>query len=108
MPRWRLTFELDVPLVDGSTTRSVELVEGEKCLVGRSKTAQVSVASDRISREHLAYEVIDGQLFVEDLGSSNGSWFNGQKFMRRRLDLGDKVYAGTPRIVVTAMELLEP
>jgi pSer/pThr/pTyr-binding forkhead associated (FHA) protein len=106
MARWRVTFELDTPLRDGSKRCVVELEDGERCIVGRSPTAPISVDIGRISREHLAYEVRDGQLFVEDLGSSNGSWLNAQRVTRSVVKLGDKVHAGRPVIVVTAMELV--
>jgi pSer/pThr/pTyr-binding forkhead associated (FHA) protein len=109
MPRWRITFEVDVPAADGSLQRVVEVDEGVACIVGRSKTAAVSIDSGRISREHLAYTVQDGQLFVEDLGSSNGSWLNGQRIMRpTAVKRGDQVHAGRPRIVVVAFEPLAP
>lgn len=47
-----------------------------------------------LSREHAELSVIDGGLFVRDLGSHNGTFVNGRQVERARLEPGDIVGFG--------------
>ncbi len=50
------------------------------CLVGRSHAANFRLAREQVSREHLLLRVDDdGNLFVRDLGSRNGTFVNGER-----------------------------
>ncbi len=68
---------------------------------GRSTEAQVSFPEDfSLSRRHLQLEPEGGGWAVEDLGSKNGTWLNGQRLAgRKRLQAGDRIEAG--RLVLT-------
>lgn len=46
--------------------------------VGRSANCDVRIAGDGVSREHCEVQHIDGQWWVLDLDSSNGSFLDGQ------------------------------
>ena len=48
-------------------------------IIGRSPKAEVSLAYDLISREHLKITLNGENVFIEELGSSNGTWLNGNK-----------------------------
>ncbi len=73
--------------------REVE-VEGERFLVGRDVSCQLSIESARMSRQHAAFTVRPDGLVVEDLGSSNGTWFNGARITHRALLDGDELFFG--------------
>jgi serine phosphatase RsbU (regulator of sigma subunit) len=68
---------------------------------GRSTEAQVSFPEDfSLSRRHLQLEPEGEGWAVEDLGSKNGTWVNGQRLAgRKRLQSGDRIEAG--RLVLT-------
>lgn len=73
--------------------REIE-VEGERFLVGRDVSCQLSIDSTRMSRQHAAFTVRPDGLVVEDLGSSNGTWFNGERITHRALLDGDELFFG--------------
>lgn len=65
-------------------------------VIGREKTCGIMVRDDTaVSRKH-AHVLRKGVSFViEDLGSSNGVYVNGQKLAgQRELQVGDKVEIG--------------
>jgi pSer/pThr/pTyr-binding forkhead associated (FHA) protein len=82
------------------------LAEGQRAVVGRSSDAEIRCDTGACSRKHCALGVADGALYLEDLGSSNGTWINGQKVKRQNLSEGDRIHAGQPRLDVVAVERL--
>ncbi|MDP1827261.1 MAG: FHA domain-containing protein [Archangium sp.] len=66
------------------------VVDGERFLVGRDVSCDLTIDSPRISRQHAVIRVgKDGGVELEDLGSSNGTWYEGKRIERRRLVDGD-------------------
>lgn len=74
-------------------TGEVEL-EGERFLIGRDMSCNFTIDSPRLSRQHLAFSVKPEVLEVVDLGSSNGTWFNGERIAQRTLFHGDELQFG--------------
>ncbi|MBK6689168.1 MAG: FHA domain-containing protein [Deltaproteobacteria bacterium] len=75
----------------------VTLTNGEKVkldkeamVIGRSRTCDVVIPSAKISRQHASLSRVDGEYYIEDLGSANGLWLNGEKVTRAKLNPGDK------------------
>jgi pSer/pThr/pTyr-binding forkhead associated (FHA) protein len=67
---------------------SIVLLDGEKlnfqikkdsCVIGRSAQCDVVITHDGMSRRHCMIEVRGGDIFVTDLGSSNGVLIEGQR-----------------------------
>ncbi len=48
------------------------------CVIGRQTDCQVRLADPRVSRRHCSLTLREGRVWVEDLGSSNGTRLNGQ------------------------------
>jgi pSer/pThr/pTyr-binding forkhead associated (FHA) protein len=64
-------------------------------VVGRSAEADLSLASDHVSRRHFVVRERAGGYEVEDLGSRNGTLLNGEVVAGiRRLRDGDRLSAG--------------
>ena len=61
---------------DAGETKRV-LVEREKFVVGRHSANELSVANDKLSREHIKIERFSDTFVVSDCGSSNGTTLNG-------------------------------
>jgi pSer/pThr/pTyr-binding forkhead associated (FHA) protein len=76
----RLEFE-------GGIATPQELREGAPVLVGRSAACEVPLADTDVSREHAAVSLRDGQVFVEDLGSRNGTFVNDARVGGRPVTL---------------------
>lgn len=67
---------------------TLNLVTGEKlvhniqkniCLIGRSPQSDIVIANESISRKHCQIEIKNGEIYVTDLGSSNGVLINNEK-----------------------------
>ena len=74
-------------------------LEGPRCVIGRSPTAQIRLSDDGISREHAAIELLDDQVILHDLGSTNGTFCNGVRITSRPLADGDKIMIGSTTIL---------
>lgn len=70
-------------------------VVGEGLLVGRADEMDLQVQYDaQVSRRHLRVFPKDRSFYVEDLGSSTGTWVNGQRVTRRKLLGGEEIRLG--------------
>ena len=76
------------------TGKSFMLPEAGRVVLGRSEDANVQIFDDRISRLHCLFERSGGEIFLTDLGSSNGTWVNGRSVSRQVLRQGDSVRLG--------------
>jgi len=60
-------------------------------VIGRSADCDISLAAAHLSRRHAQLQIIDGALFVKDLGSANGTFLNGKQVMEARVKRGDEL-----------------
>ena len=60
-------------------------------VVGRHPRCDSRVDSPRVSRWHCSLTEVDGALWVQDLGSSNGTWINGRRVVSALVRPGDVV-----------------
>ncbi len=76
----------------GGKIRGKEIIlnEGENIL-GRSPEADHMITVDGVSKKHLSITVNGENCFVEDLGSSNGTFVNGKLVTKSTVVDGDKV-----------------
>ena len=59
--------------------------------IGRSEDCDYQIASSRVSRAHAEITKAAGAYLLRDLGSTNGTFVNGQKIDQVRLNEGDLV-----------------
>ncbi len=92
--------ELSLEIVEGpGAGRQVPL--GEPLVIGRSQEAQLVLADNQVSRRHARVSPRGTDAVVEDLGSSNGTWLNGNEVhMPAALAPGDELLVG-----VTVLQL---
>lgn len=64
---------------------------GESNVIGRSSDCDISLSAAHLSRRHAQLQVLDGLLFVKDLGSANGTFLNGKQVMEARVKRGDEL-----------------
>ncbi len=73
-------------------------------IVGRSSELDMVLVEDMVSRKHARIQLQQEQIWIEDLGSTNGTFVNGEKIKRARLKEGDRVLIGTSILKVIASE----
>ena len=83
----------------GASVGEMYKVDGSKTIIGRGQKAQVRLLDDGISREHAQLVTEGNKIFLEDLGSTNGTFCNGLKVDRRELCDGDKILVGSTTIL---------
>lgn len=77
--------------------REIELREGD-IVLGRSSECGVLLDSETVSRKHARVSVREGSVFIEDLGSRNGTFVNGKQVVEKvQIKSGDAVQFGDVR-----------
>jgi predicted component of type VI protein secretion system len=70
-----------------------EVGPGECAVIGRHSSRDIALQNPRVSSKHARVYWQDGAFWVEDLGSSNATWLNGQKVEApARLSDGDTIF----------------
>ena len=81
--------------------RGVSIVVHGPVIVGRSPSADIVVGASYVSARHARFSLMGQNLFVEDLGSTNGTTVNGQSITDPvALNDGDVVMVGDVSIRV--------
>lgn len=73
--------------------------------VGRSSESDLMLIEGMVSREHARFELDNGKLSISDLGSTNGTFVNGERVAERALNEGDRVLVGTTILKVVFSRL---
>ncbi len=71
-----------------------------KTSLGRHSDNDIFVNVDGISRKHAVISVVADGLEIEDLGSSNGTYVNGEKISTESIDIGDEVKLDNIRFLI--------
>ena len=65
-------------------------VNGDRFVIGRGrKSCDLVIKDANVSRQHALIEVVAGQHFIVDLGSTNGLEYRGGSVQRQRISQGD-------------------
>jgi len=72
--------------------------------IGRSSELDMVLVEDMVSRKHAKITVAPGKILIEDLGSTNGTFVNGEKVRQARLKEGDRILIGTSILKLVAQE----
>jgi EAL domain-containing protein (putative c-di-GMP-specific phosphodiesterase class I) len=68
------------------------LLERFPFTIGRGSTAHYCINSRHVSKEHAEIVQVDGEIRIRDLGSTNGTFVNGQRVQEATLFHGDIVH----------------
>jgi pSer/pThr/pTyr-binding forkhead associated (FHA) protein len=72
-------------------------------IIGRSSDLDMVLVEDMVSRKHAKISTDEHTVSIQDLGSTNGTFVNGEKIRAIRLKEGDRILVGTSIIkLVTA------
>jgi pSer/pThr/pTyr-binding forkhead associated (FHA) protein len=90
-----------VAIVEGANAGETISLDGAPLLIGRGSDAAIRLDDDYVSTRHARIAASGDQWFVEDLGSTNGTYLGSQRLGQpTTLQLGSKV-----RIGKTTLEL---
>lgn len=68
---------------------------GTEIVIGRSSDLDMVLVEDMVSRRHARITAFNGELMIEDFGSTNGSFVNGERITKAKLKEGDRILIGT-------------
>lgn len=74
----------------------------KQIVIGRSSDLDMVLVEDMVSRKHAKISIEGGQISIEDLGSTNGTFVNGEKVKQARLKEGDRILIGTSILKLVA------
>src|SRR5262245_45400042 len=81
------------------------LEEGRQIVIGRSSDLDMVLVEEMVSRRHAQIGMHHNVITIEDLGSTNGTFVNGEKIQRATLREGDRVLIGTSILKVVAVSV---
>jgi hypothetical protein len=83
-------------IIEPKERRGATFPLGAEITVGRDPSSTVTIDGDTfVSTTHLRIYDVEGQAMVEDLGSTNGSFHNGNRLVGARLlHPGDRIQVG--------------
>lgn len=70
------------------------MIEKPSFIIGRSLEVDITINHELLSREHLRIKLKGETIFLEELGSRNGSWVNGEKISAKK----EKIYTSNSPI----------
>ncbi|PLX41441.1 MAG: hypothetical protein C0608_05765 [Deltaproteobacteria bacterium] len=91
----RLSLYLDDTLMDE------KLFDQAKIVIGRDPSCDFTIDNKLISGTHAKITREHGGYYVEDIGSTNGTFLNGRRISKEFLRLGSEITVGKHRITLT-------
>jgi SARP family transcriptional regulator, regulator of embCAB operon len=90
--------------VTTNVTRFTLALTSDRCTVGSSPEGELVIDDRSVSAVHALFERMNGVWFVEDLGSRNGTFVNGQRVVSRHsIRPGDEIRLGLTRSVLSGI-----
>jgi pSer/pThr/pTyr-binding forkhead associated (FHA) protein len=84
-----------VVVMDGPSAGSSASLDGEPVLIGRGSDAGIRLDDDYVSTRHARIGSANGTFYVEDLGSTNGTYIGSQRLTQATaIQLGSRVRVG--------------
>ena len=87
-------MELHVYNRAGERLCAFALGDSKEVIVGRDETCDIRILAKSVSREHCSIEQDGDELVLRDLGSSGGTFLDGKKIEKVRLEDGMEINVG--------------
>lgn len=95
------TTKYQLTMRSGPAPGKTFFLEKEETILGRLLDNDISIGDPEISRRHTRFFLRDDNVFVEDLGSTNGTFLNGERVISpQQLRKGDMITVGESVILV--------
>jgi len=73
-------------------------------IIGRSSDLDMVLVEDMVSRKHAKITTDENVVSIQDLGSTNGTFVNGEKVRKAELKDGDRILIGTSIIKIVYVD----
>src|SRR5579864_4103090 len=83
-------------VVDPSGTRRDVAISAFPFRIGRQAGNELTLRDSRVSRQQAQITDVNGTMVLEDMGSSHGTFVNGEKILRHELKAGEQIDFGVP------------
>jgi len=83
----------------GASVGEMYKITSESTVIGRGQQADIQVIDEGISRRHAEIKHEGENILIRDLGSTNGTYCNGEKITEYQLSDGDKIQVGSTTIL---------
>src|SRR5690606_31082499 len=80
------------------------LEENREVLVWRSSDLDMVLVEEMVSRKHARLQLSQGRIDIEDLGSTNGTFVNGERISRTSVGEGDRILIGSNILRVVSLD----
>lgn len=87
--------------LDGVVVREV-ILDKDHIAIGRRPYNHIVIDNLAVSGDHAVFQYIDGDFYVEDMNSTNGTSVNGTKVKRQKLKHGDTIGVAKYRVQFVA------
>lgn len=92
-------------VANGKSAGRAILIKRNTLLIGRAEECDVRPLSEDVSRRHCAVHVGPADVWVEDLGSRNGTFVNGEKISGKvKVASGDLLRVGALEVRISCTE----
>jgi DNA-binding NtrC family response regulator len=91
-----------VRVLDAHATPAAFRLRHGTCVIGSAPEADVVIAEPTVSRQHVELGLVPEGVTVRDLGSRNGTFYQGQRIEKMVLGLGGMMQVGAATIAVEA------
>ena len=85
--------------LSGNLQGKLFCLEQDETVIGRAEDATISIHDQRISRYHFKIMFEMGKAVLEDAGSTNGTFVNGNRVQRHVLENGDQIQISTSTVI---------
>jgi len=83
-----------IVVIDGPDRgRACRLGQGA-ATIGTDAACALTLSDDRVSANHLSIEAVESRFVVRDLGSTNGTWYEGSRITEVTVPAGSTLLAG--------------
>ena len=89
-------------IIEGPGQGVIFQMEEETIHFGRHSQCEAVLQDGEVSRRHMCLVRSKDGWLVDDLGSTNGTWVNGQRITRQTIQLGDRIQVGQTVLIMRA------